>query len=1544
MFSRNHLIAAVFIAMVSIPLYSGEQSTPYVLTDFPMAALQADTAVWVKWTGASRDPLDPDLVPDSGRIYYGTDPGGSDISNYSDSVTAFTYDTSDPDHYVVSGNDTTYIPQTNVIIRDENGDRTSPPKRGTYFRPADQENMDVGRFYYMVAWETAINGMDTTFYSNELEMIVETDKAPVPLSPGAGDTITELTPEFTWENNPGVPYYHIILSDERISVGSGDTLNIEGLSVVWQAITSKTEITYGTPDPSGTLPADPPPISPGENYSWVVLNNYGNHVAYTSSKFGLPRSFTVKGDTIAPPENYLPADSSEMDGDSTITFKWSHDPDDSVVNTYKVYVYAASEVEGVEAQVAVWQDEVSAGQFSGDTASLSMNARDNLSNNSYTWKVFAVDSRGAGKAGALSRFKYSIPTGDLVVRTKEEISVGDGEIIVQDVSLAKIELISKGGSMEAPLLYYTDDNGYMSRERVAGTYELTAKKDGFLDKTKTVDVAADSTSEVTIYMERPEATMYGKVLDKESQEGIDLVSVYAVSDEGDTAETETNSNGSFSISCYEADWSLWAEREGYQASSPVEYSLSADENRSVSDIELERNPYSVYGYVRNTKGEGVLGASVELYYNGELHSRIQSTPESGEYSFSVKAGDYYIKASKPGFVETGDSIEVFRSVSKNLELADNAAVITGYIYSRSWSNGQEVFAPLTDVGVEIVNLSDSSAIEVRSGEPYGKFSVSVSGGNTYSVNVKPANYVVTDKVPEIQAESGYTYEVYDTVNAYASVSGDVYDKSGDPLGDISVSLLDINTSEEAADGESDAAGEFSLSGIEDGIYLVNSGGEGYIQDTVKQHSGSGGSIVNDTLMIENGRPVFSGEWLSGLSIEMEPGTQSLRWIVTDARGDSVNAEVKIGSPLSARLASGEILTGIGVGDYDMKVDADADSIVDIARYRFSHTDPSDTVVTDTVAMELIHEYSDTLSAEAGVVNLRYKYDKGGAALDSGYLYYRESGAGSFDSVELPTPALIDGKNRYDISVNTGKDGISIVYYLRAWAGEVKFGYEEESRSAYIEPDLETISKMDLSPSGDTLRIASGYKADFRLSGYYSSNYIESRIFNSDNAGWELVNKNGASLSSNGLTASVEAPSSPEAGVTTVLKAYFKPANGLVISENTRDTVFAYIEFLPDRLDSIVIRRSGESGYITSSAGSRAEFAAYGLTPSGQEVTVSPEWSVSPESAGTMDKMTGVFTPARSFAGFASVSASTESKVAYFNKRTGDYRYQSGLEVRYIVPGTEDTLTDGGNCRVVFPDSCVKEGNSAEISVKNPVLTNKNSRAGKGFSVLGKAYDIDELNSASWSFGNGDSITIELDIPESFRKGKEEKDYRLSMGLWNTDSLKWDILKNSEIDYEKNVVRVNTRHFSRYAILNQPEELSCEFTISPNPFSPYVYPVDDLGRKMSNTGTVFNVRVVSPNSTQGMDASLKIYNVRGERVWSAHFSPSSNLDYRVWWDGRTNDENDPDFNLNVESLRQDDTPIYVRGDKMCRNGRYFAVLTAKDSDDTEKIMRQVILFK
>jgi hypothetical protein len=138
-----------------------------------------------------------------------------------------------------------------------------------------------------------------------MDMAIET---PTPVKTiGPTDTISELSPTFQWQANPGVPYYDLILSDEALNIDTANgKVNLQGLSISWQAITPNTQIVYGTPDPSGMLTATPPPLSPGKQYFWVVLNTYKNSPLYSSSKVGLPTSFTVKGIPLAKPKNISP--------------------------------------------------------------------------------------------------------------------------------------------------------------------------------------------------------------------------------------------------------------------------------------------------------------------------------------------------------------------------------------------------------------------------------------------------------------------------------------------------------------------------------------------------------------------------------------------------------------------------------------------------------------------------------------------------------------------------------------------------------------------------------------------------------------------------------------------------------------------------------------------------------------------------------------------------------------------------------------------------------------------------------------------------------------------------------------------------------------------------------------------------------------------------------------------------------------------------------------------------------------------------------------
>jgi len=191
-------------------------------------------------------------------------------------------------------------------------------------------------------------------------------------------------------------------------------------------------------------------------------------------------SFTVKGKPLAKPRNISPKSVVlTSDKDSVITFKWTNlDPK---ANTFKIYLYINSGLEQVNAQMAVWSNELTAGTFTGsngvldttDTGYVTINAHSVLTKNHYTWKVFAIDSKGASTSGDTSGFDYTDPaTGTMTFYTKEKIitttSIPGGIIRTLLSRLSgplKCRLRYSAGLWKPRCFFYTDFNGYLNRDR-----------------------------------------------------------------------------------------------------------------------------------------------------------------------------------------------------------------------------------------------------------------------------------------------------------------------------------------------------------------------------------------------------------------------------------------------------------------------------------------------------------------------------------------------------------------------------------------------------------------------------------------------------------------------------------------------------------------------------------------------------------------------------------------------------------------------------------------------------------------------------------------------------------------------------------------------------------------------------------------------------------------------------------------------------------------------------------------------------------------------
>ncbi len=1555
---------AALIACFTTFSLAQEQSTGYILSEFPLAPIAPRDAVWIKWTGFSSDPIT--FIPDSAKIYYGKDPGGSVIENYTDSITVFARDSSYVGMSAEGDSLFDYTYQRNIAIP---GDI---PMRGNKFSPSDQPDMGPGTYYYIAGWRGKVGlpmqGRDTVLVSNELTMIVRSDAVVEPKEPASGAVITDLTPTFHWKRNPGVPYYHIIVSDEKIDATEiTDFDNLE-LSIVWQAITSNTYITYGAPDPSGTITADPPPISPEMEYSWAVINNYGNHPAL-SVGVPYPSTFVVAGEKLETPVNIAPNDGDTVRAapDEPLHLTWTNL--DSNANTYQVYVYVASDIEGINAQLVVWNTEVTAGNFSGDTASIAVDAYQTFTNNKYTWRVIAVDRKGAGTAGGLSEFQYrGVRQGHLVVRAREKIRTGDTTYIESPVSLAEVEVEVLDGSMEAPLLFYTDNNGVLKRDRPVGEYRLTIHKDGFQPATRTVAVGYDEltgpeTTMVTMYLDRPDATMYGKVVD-DAGEPVDLAGVFAVSDYGDTISDQCDASGNFVLSCRQADWNVWATKKGYVSSVPKDVSVNFGQSVSLGAISIKRNPLSLSGIVRNTDGAAILGARVRISKDGKLVEEVPSTSQTGAFSFQVSPGEYVLEVSKIGFESRRSDIAVLSSKQVTVKLSPGAALIQGSIYGEHWSNNDSLIrGPITNARVFLIdtNATPPDTIKSSTGSTYGNFQMSIGLNKEYILKGFASDYHAVRTPKFIRATKDSTYSLSDTLKAYARLSGTTKDSSGNsPLGHVSIALINQADGTVVANGRSDAQGSFEIRGIPDGALVISAGKEGYFVDRTLLWYGDNARFNDSTLLVENGRVLHApeNEPIRTVGIHLVPGTKTLSWTARNGSVDISNASVKISTPFQKRIQISDMLNNVGTGVYLLGIDADDPAIVDLARHVTNVTTEDPDTVSDRISMPIVHRRpGDSLRTnDAGTIELLL-HVLGATTLDTVLLHYKDIDSDIFQHIN-PTSSEPDGTDPvtgtqatvYSFEVLPPKDGSIMQYYFSAIIGQDEFGTSQETYTVYLYPDMSLLSRVEIVPSSqDTLVLSGDSRTSFSVRGYYGSNYVPATDMVDGDVVWRLSGARGCSLNEDGQTTATGV------NVTLLAPAEGAPAFALIadiederVSPRAEDTSSVIIRVTNAILDSILVKQISGPAFLTTPRNEQAAFSAVGVDKNGTPVTVNPEWEIIPASViDTILAQRGILLPNSRFAGYARIRAHVGSIVGEFNRKSEEDRDNSGIQVVHQISTDKDTITNGKGCTISLPQSSTGSLKDVQLAMGIPVLeTRVEQRVGK-YAIIGNSYDISVESISRRGFeinydeDDSRSIELRMQIPELYLTDAEEGTGEFLVGYWNDDSLQWTIMPECELSEDNQSVVGTVKHLSRYAILfRQTGKPSREtWSITPNPFSPYIRPVPEFGLD-ARRGTA--IEVTPKTETPTVDICMEVYTITGERVLTAtEPQVESNRTYRFWWRGGT----ESDGYGEIERTPGNRKVYEIRGNALLRNGRYFMVLTIDDRKNRPtQYMKPIVILK
>jgi hypothetical protein len=1476
------IVAAMVFCFVYVSM--AQQGSEFLLTNIPIGVRNASDTLTIRWTGGKR--AEALVAPDSGYIYFSRNPGGKNLANYSARIVP------------LEGDNNRYL-------------AGFPPQRQISFVPSQQPAMGYGVFNCIIALPTPTD----TLFSESFEVIVQTPQSVVLESPVK--STDDLTPTFKWKANQHVPYYHIILSDEELNLA--DTT---GLSIVWQAITPGTEIVYGSPDPSGTLTADPPPLSPGQRYTWTVLNNYGNNMLYTSYKISIPAGFTVGGKALKSPKNEYPAPASALNSvdNQTIRFKWSNlDP---LANTYKIYLYISSDFEGLDAKMVVWQGEVTAGGFENDTGYMDVDAKTVLASNNYKWKVFAVDQAGGGTSGEITDFFYSSPMGVLQASTKEIVQVGSSFDTVS-IGLVQMRAEVLQGSMQAPLAFGTDLNGVRTENLPAGAYRITAFHDRYESVTKTVTISENSTTPVVFYLQRPVATILGQVVDQ-SLQGVNLALVKAVSERGDTISDETDPRGFYQLNCYDADWTLWVEKNGFETALPIAMSVGVGQSYQVAQTVLKRNPISLSGVVTNPSGVAIMGAQVIVLRDGVGIDTLAKTAQNGSFAFSVSPGTYTLVATRTGFTNYTQSHVLSSSKQLSVVLSPGAALVSGYVFGRSYIGSTVNTAAIQNASVRFIPLSGSGEITTTTHFQYGDFQVSLPGdGSRYLMVASAAGYQ-NDTLPDtLTTEPSKTFTRSLTLQAYGYISGQAVSSSnGQAIKGISITLMGSGTAKLYSNATSSADGSFEIDRVVDGSYVLQAGAVGWVLDSI---------TPNPNLTVSAGQV-----GVSTYRVYLSAGTKDIRWVINN--GEDNSSVIKVQSPLQKSLNVSQRLQGVGAGSYVVSVDAVHDSVIDLSYHSFA-VGVSDTLYVDSVQLPLWHSAAKSLLPLRDTLSLKLLSRE---TVDSAEILYKDIGASSFSSQRISLAA-----DSFTFSFRVPKDGSTMQYYFRVWVGTNVYGYSQELYSSYIIPDSKTLSKYEVVPLGkDTVQFSSNTDIRLSLKGYYGSNFAPADDALSDNSvsSWRLLQPQGCTWiggDSTGLEVILRTASQQTTQPVQIEVTLDTQRIGFKQGVNPVDTFFLNVS--GKKLDKIIVRRVDNETRVTNDSLSQAEFGAIGVDAAGNEVALSPNWSVLPPVAGTIN-VRGLFQPAPKFFGRVRILATVGALSGEYVK-AGEASDKPGMDVLFLLSqkSTPDTATNGQGCTIYFPDSIVSAGEYGMITLQSAVLQNQLRRSSGTLFVAGAAYSINELNGVKFTVRNQDSIALHLDVVDDVtRKAITGGKASYYIGLWDTAQLVWQELPNTVVDNGGRWLRANLAHFSEYAIVGTGGELSASMTISPNPFSPFT--LITKGNE-SHYGTRIQF------SLDGEEARLRyawirIYSIGGELVYSVRIpnpakrSPDGKP-YELWWDGKTTNGRQ---DLQVTALESHDYSS-IRTERLCRNGRYTVVLTISDTAGKEKnYVKPVVLFK
>lgn len=644
------------------------------------------------------------------------------------------------------------------------------------FTPNTHGITTTGTYYFSLT-----DGSDTTpvfpLYVDAAQAV--TLKAPT-------GTLQTTTPLLQWEAQAGVPFYHVLVSDKKITMVKNEdgSVSWHGLSVIWQAITPNTEITYGTPDPSGIfnyLPA--PELLPGKTYNWIVLKNFTGDPSTTSFMMGSVNECFVEGaasmlSIIYPSlsdgeeEVLIPASSLNY------SVRWVAKSD---VTRYRVSIYQVKKEHTLydvdyDSRFLVWQ------AYTGSEVVM-LNLPEILSGMNYELEVTGF----APTATYISEripFKYGQSLGIVRIWAKDE---GGNAIPHAQVDITA----KKGNSILYPL--FLTENGGERIDLAYGTYTVTVSHPDYDYTTQEITVEAGDALTHTVTLHKKTYSIHGTVQSTryDSPDTPFPVSGIPVTIETDATRYTVFSDDTGAYSCRVAEGShtVRVATKGY-----TEYTAVIDVTADTAhDITLTQVYTTVSGRI-TSELMGLAGVQIAFRANNETHTAISDA--TGAFSLLLQEGHYIVHCNKDGYIPvqaelTIGALATFMTMSA-IELQPINSVVPIKVYNDA----------LLVSGAELIlrDGSDGAQYTIYS-EATGFAGIPVAYDHCLSVTTQYGTRIATQ---QLQLHEAYKYQVIPiTLGDERIIRGIVIREDGTAIEGVSVRMG-------SSSATTDASGVFQI--------------------------------------------------------------------------------------------------------------------------------------------------------------------------------------------------------------------------------------------------------------------------------------------------------------------------------------------------------------------------------------------------------------------------------------------------------------------------------------------------------------------------------------------------------------------------------------------------------------------------------------------------------------------------------------------------------------------------------------------------------------